>query len=42
MFDLPEKVNLFHPYISMHFPHCSLDISQVTDKENLFNNQEIL
>ena len=38
MFDLPEKVNL----CELHFPYCSLDISQVADKENLFNNQEIL
>ena len=36
------KVNLSHPNISMHILHSQPYILQGTDKENLYNNQEVL
>ena len=38
------KFHPLHPNITRHnySPYCSLNIFQGTDKENLFNNQELL
>ena len=36
-----SQVNPLHPKISMHILHTDHHTFSVTDKENLFNNQEI-
>ena len=40
LFISKHPFNSLFPNSGIHFPHCSVDISSDTDKENLFDNQE--